>query len=200
MKKILLLCALMVSASMTCVGQTAKEVLDKCAEVVGAKGGIKASFTMESAQYGNTSGTIEIKGKKFHAATPQATMWFDGTTQWTYLQHNNEVSVITPTESQLQALNPYNFINMYKQGFKTTMSKNATAYIVHLTAKDAKHKIQEIFVTIEKKNYHPSEIKMLQGQKWTTFHVTDLKTTKLDDSVFFFNSNDFPTAEVIDLR
>jgi hypothetical protein len=60
-------------------------------------------------------------------------MWFDGTTQWTYLKSNDEVSVTTPNETQQQALNPYNFINMYKSGFKYTMSTGASDYKVHLT-------------------------------------------------------------------
>jgi len=136
----------------------------------------------------------------FQATTPVASMWFDGTTQWTYLKHNNEVSVITPNESQLQALNPYHFINMYKKGYKSTMTKAANSYQVHLTASDSKKKIKEIFITINKKSYLPSEIKMLQGTRWTTFHVSDMKIQKQDDALFRFNSKDFPSAEVIDLR
>ena len=180
--------------------QTAKSVLDKCAALVSAKEGVKASFTMESAQYGSASGTIAVKGKKFHASTPMATMWFDGTTQWTYLKKNEEVSVTTPTEAQLQSLNPYNFINMYKKGFKSTMTTSASSYNVHLTATDAKRKVQELFITVDKKSYAPTEVKMRQGAKWTTFTISDLKTATLDDAEFRFNSKDFPSAEVIDLR
>ena len=82
--------------------QTAKEVLDKTAAVVSSKGGAQASFTI-SGQSMNASGTIAIKGKKFHATTPQATIWFDGKTQWTYMKKNDEVNIANPTESQLAA-------------------------------------------------------------------------------------------------
>ena len=179
---------------------SAKSVLDKCAATVSAKEGISAQFRMESAQYGNASGTIAVKGKKFHATTAAASMWFDGTTQWTYLQKNNEVSVVTPTEAQLQAINPYNFINLYKKGFTYTMSTSASSYQVHLTAEDPKRKVQEMFITIDKNNNTPSEVKIRQGNKWTTFVITHLTTQKLDDSEFVFSSKDFPSAEVIDLR
>lgn len=202
MKKLYLLLAavLFVLGSNSIYAQTAKQVLDKCAATVSNKSGVQASFTMESAQYKNIKGTISVKGKMFHASTSTATMWFDGKTQWTYMQQNDEVSVTTPTDSQLQALNPYNFINMYKKGYSYTMTTSATAFNVHLTATDSKRKVQEMFIAVDKKSYAPTEVKMLQGTKWTTFTISNLKATKLSDAEFRFNSKDFPTAEVIDLR
>ena len=97
------------------VAQTAKAVLDKTASVVSNKSGAKASFTIKGDQM-NASGTIAIKGRKFQAATPQASIWFDGKTQWTYLKKNDEVNIATPSVEEQQAINPYNFINMYKNG------------------------------------------------------------------------------------
>ena len=180
--------------------QTAKEVLDKCAATVSAKDGVKADFSMSSAQYGSASGSIAVKGQMFCAQTSAATMWFDGKTLWTYMAKNDEVSVTTPTAARLQTLNPYNFINLYKQGFKYTMTKSDRTYNVHLTAKDKNRGVQEMFITVDKSSYHPTEVKLLQKQKWTTFTISNLKVTKLTDDAFRFNSKDFPSAEVIDLR
>ena len=180
--------------------QTAKEVLDKCAATVSAKDGVKADFSMSSVQYGSASGSIAVKGQMFCAQTSAATMWFDGKTLWTYMAKNDEVSVTTPTAARLQTLNPYNFINLYKQGFKYTMTKSDRTYNVHLTAKDKNRGVQEMFITVDKSSYHPTEVKLLQKQKWTTFTISNLKVTKLTDDAFRFNSKDFPSAEVIDLR
>ena len=199
MKKIVVLITAVLFSALS-FGQTAKQVLDKAAAAVSSKSGVTASFTMSSAQYGNTSGTISVKGRKFHASVPMATMWFDGKTQWTYMKKNNEVNVTTPTEAQLQAINPYNFINMYKKGFKYTMTQTDKSYKVHLTATDQSRRVKEMFITVDKKTYHPTEVKLLQKQKWTTFVISNLVTSKLPDSEFRFNSKDFPSAEVIDLR
>ena len=199
MKKIVVLITAVLFSALS-FGQTAKQVLDKAAAAVSSKSGVTASFTMSSAQYGNTSGTISVKGRKVHASVPMATMWFDGKTQWTYMKKNNEVNVTTPTEAQLQAINPYNFINMYKKGFKYTMTSSASSHVVHLTATNQKQKVREMFITVSKKTNAPTEVKMLQGTKWTTFTITNLKNMKLADSEFSFNSKDYPTAEVIDLR
>ena len=179
-------------------GQSAKQVLDKTAAVVAAKSGAKASFTIKGDQM-NASGTIAIKGRKFQASTPQATIWFDGKTQWTYLKKNDEVNVANPTEAELAAINPYNFIYMYKKGYKYTMEKKNGSFIVHLTATN-KRSIQEMYITINPKSYIPSQIRMRQQKGWTTITISGFKQSKLSDGLFRFNSKDFPNAEVIDLR
>lgn len=184
----------------TAPAQTAQQVLDKCAALVSTPDGASANFTMTSAQYGNASGTISIKGQKFYMKSSASTMWFDGTTLWTYVAQNEEVNISTPTAQQLQSLNPYHFINLYKQGYTTTMTTAATTYTVHLTATDTQKKISEAFVTVSKENYAPKEIKLLQGTKWTTFTVSNLKAERQDDAKFRFKSSDYPDAELIDLR
>lgn len=202
MKKVIIAFSILFSlcSVATLQAQTAKEVLDKCASKVSSREGVKADFAMTSAQYGNASGKIAVKGKMFHATTPMATMWFDGKTLWTYMSKNEEVNVTNPSEAQLQVLNPYNFVNMYKEGYDFTMTQSTSAFIVHLTATDQSRRVKEMFITIDKKSYAPMEMKLLQKQKWTSFVISNLTTTKLSDSEFRFNSKDFPTAEVIDLR
>jgi outer membrane lipoprotein-sorting protein len=188
----LLLSALPLSA------QTAKEVLDKTASVISAKQGAQASFTI-SGDNMNTSGTIAIKGHKFHTTTPQAIIWFDGKTQWTYMKKNDEVNVANPSESELASINPYNFIYMYKNGYSYTMEKKNGSFIVHLTTTNKKN-IQEMYISIHQKTYIPSQIRLRQQKGWLTINISNFKTTSISDGIFRFNSKDYPTAEVIDLR
>jgi len=89
--KTLLLTLFIAAAS---YGQTAQQVLDKTASVVSNKSGASASFTIKGGNL-STSGSIAIKGKKFQATTPQATIWFDGKTQWTYMKKNDIRTAMT---------------------------------------------------------------------------------------------------------
>ena len=180
-------------------GQTAKQVLDKAAAAVTNKSGVTANFTLKGGQM-NDKGTISIKGKKFHATTPDAIIWFDGKTQWTYVKKNDEVNVSNPNESQLQALNPYNFIYMYKKGYTYTMAKKSNGYEVHLTATDKKRSVQEMYITVNQRTYIPSQIRVKHSKGWNTIEVSNFKKANLSDGIFRFNSKDFPKAEVIDLR
>ena len=199
MKKYLAMIALL----LVCAGaqaESAKRILDKAAASVSNPGGVKAHFQMISKQFGSTNGEIFIKGTKFHATTPDATIWFDGKTQYTYMKGNDEVNISSPTEAQLQAINPYNFINIYKKGYKLSSKQVDNAYEVHLVATDKNRKIQEMYIIVDSKSYHPTHVKMKQKDKWSTILISQLKTTTLDDGIFVFNSKDFPTAEIIDLR
>ncbi len=200
MKKVILALSFILCHFTLTSAQTARQVLDKCAATLNSKTGLQADFTMSSAQYGSVSGVISIKGNMFHATTDVAAMWFDGKTQWTYMKKNDEVNVTNPTEAQLQAINPYNFINMYKKGFKYTMTQTKDEYKVHLTAENASQRIPEMFITVDKNSYSPTEVKLLQNKKWTTFAISNLKQVSLADAAFKFNAKDYPTAEVIDLR
>lgn len=197
MEKIRITC-LMLLIALASYGQSAKQVLDKTASIISNKSGVTASFNISSQQYGKTSGTISIKGRKFHADTKEAKVWFDGKTQWTYVKQNDEVNVNTPTAADLQAINPYNFIYMYKQGYTATMTKNGQNFVVTLKAKGKS--IQEMVITISQKSYVPSQIRMLQNKQWTTIHVNGFKQANLAESTFRFNPKQYPNAEIIDLR
>ena len=193
----------MIALLLVCAGvqaESAKRILDKAAATVSNPGGVQAHFQMISKQFGTTDGDIAVKGSKFHATTSGAIIWFDGKTQWTYMKGNDEVNISTPTEAQLQAINPYNFINLYKKGYNATINSSGSSHVVHLTASTAERKIKELFITVDKKSYRPTQVKLLQGKKWTIFDITGLKKQPAADSQFRFNAKEFPHAEVIDLR
>ncbi len=176
----------------------ARKILDKTASIIGNKNGACANFSA-SGKYGNSSGTIAIKGNKFNARTQQAIVWFDGKTQWTYMKSSQEVNISTPTEAQQQSMNPYKFINIYKNGFKLGMKNVSGGWQIHLYATNQKRTIKEMYITIGR-NYLPQTIKMRQSNGWTTIKVSNFKAKKLSDATFRFNSKDFPNAEVVDLR
>ena len=147
---ILLVAAMAVVASVQSMAQSnpaqARAILDKTSKVIGHKSGVSASFT--------------VKGGKFNARTPQAIVWFNGKTQWTYMKKNNEVNISTPTQAQQQMMNPYTFINVYKTGYKMSSAKAGSSYEVHLVAQNQKRSIQEMYVTVNSKTYVPSRVKM----------------------------------------
>lgn len=199
LKRILLtsLCALF---SMVTFAQTAQQVLDKTAALVGKKSGASANFSISSTKYGSTSGTVAIKGNKFNARTPQSIVWYNGKTQWSYMKKTNEVNVSTPTQAQQMSMNPYTFINIYKTGYKMDMKTTTGTYQVHLVAENAKRSIAELYITINKGTYVPSQVRMRQGKSWSTITISNFQQKNISNSTFTFKSKDFPSAEIIDLR
>ena len=197
MKRIIftLICALSLA---NVSAQTAKEILDKAASVVNAKKGATADFVM-SGKYVNAAGTISIKGNKFVANTPQAKMWYDGKTQWTYMTSTEEVNVSTPTEAQQQTMNPYRFINLYNMGYAMTKKEVKNGFEVYLKATNPKRTITEMYITVNNQ-FVPTNVKMKTAKGWTNINISNFRKASLPDKAFRFNAKDYPKAEVIDLR
>lgn len=200
-KLLTILCAIGMSLGVYAQNSSqAKQILDRTAAIVSNKGGASADFTISSPKNGNISGTIYIKGNKFHASTPEASIWFDGKTQWTYMNNSEEVNISAPNESQQAQLNPYKFITLYKNGYNMSLKTISGSYEIHLKANKANKSIGELYITINKKTYLPSKVRLLQKGQWSTITISNFKTKNLSDTVFRFNAKDYPDAEIIDLR
>lgn len=201
MKKtiILILCIICGMTTQAQNADKARQILDKTATVVNNRAGSSANFTI-AGEKTNTSGKISIKGNKFMATTPEATIWYNGTTQWTYMKNTEEVNISNPNEAQQAQMNPYKFITLYKSGYTLGMKNVSGGYEVHMVAQDQKHNINEMYITVNSRTYIPTKVRLRQGNKWTTITISNFKAANLSDAVFTFNSKDFPNAEVIDLR
>jgi outer membrane lipoprotein carrier protein lolA len=196
---LLLVAILMANNTFAQSAAKAKECLDKATAIVSNQSGITARFTISSPSMGHTSGSISVKGTKFVATTPQATIWFNGKTQWTYMKSTNEVNVSNPTEAQRVAMNPYALMTLYRQGYDLSMTSQGGSYVVHMKAANAKRSVSEAYVTVSK-GYQLQGIKMKQGGKWTTIKVSSIQRKSLSDGIFNFNKKHCPSAEVVDLR
>ena len=177
----------------------ARQILDKAAAKVSNPTGAKANFKMVSGNT-TTTGTIVIKGNKFRATTPQAILWYDGTTQWTYMKNTDEVNISNPTEAQQARMNPYKFITLYKSGYTLGVKTIRGSYEVHLTAQNTSRSIQEMYITINTSTYLPSKVRMLQGGKWYDITISNFSATAQSDATFKFTPREYPDAEIIDLR
>ena len=58
-----------------------------------------------------------LKGNRFYLNSGGIQSWFDGTTQWSYLESSEEVNVSNPTPEELQTINPYALLSIYKSGY-----------------------------------------------------------------------------------
>lgn len=189
---------------------SAKKILDATSHAFVKGGGTSVKFTVSTfngnEENSKTSGTIYIKGKKFQMSTPELITWFNGKTEWSYVKANDEVNVSNPTNTELQAMNPYAVLDLYKNGYnyqmKEVVLRSKSCYEVTLTAENGKAGLQEIILDIDKSNYQPYCIRIRQGKKgWTRITIhTFTNNQKYSDTLFQFNAKDYPKAEIIDLR
>lgn len=189
----------------------AKAVLDKTAATFEKAAGVKAEFSVQvfskDRLLGESTGTILLKGEKFMLKTSSVITWFDGHTQWSYLTGNEEVNISIPTLDELQRMNPYALLYLYKKGFTYKMGTEKTfrgkqVYEVILTTTNKKQEMARIALCVTKDSYQPiSIIVESRNKERSEITVTGYQTgMKYADSVFVFDKKQYPRAEVIDLR
>ena len=195
---------------MTTMAQSAMQIMDKTAAKLKSSGGIQASFTAtqfkKTTEGQSVNGKIDISDKCFYMNSQQMSSWFDGKTQWTMIAGSGEVNVSTPTAQELQQMNPYQFVDLYKSGYSASVTnyqyEGKSCHNVRLVAKKKGKEIQEMRIVIDKNTYLPYSIRILQKNgDWFRLRVTGIKTgQKWNQSHFQFSPKDHPNIEVIDLR
>lgn len=200
MKKIYFILTLIFISQLNIHSQSAKEVLDKTASLLSTNKGLSTEFAITNDDGSKFEGTISLKNKMFYINTRLANIWFDGKTQWTHIIDNKEVNISTPTANELQAINPYNFINLYKRGYKYSINSKANTHIVHLIATDSTNPVKELYLTISKNSYIPKNIRLNRNSKWSKINLWNFKNINYDDSYFRFDKTKNPDVEIIDLR
>ncbi|MBQ7181513.1 MAG: hypothetical protein IJR87_09495 [Bacteroidaceae bacterium] len=186
-----------------------KKVLDNAAAKIRKSGDVKAEFTATTfagtTEQGSTSGTMLLQGKKFQLNTPEMITWYDGKQQWCYVPETEEVNLTIPTEKEMQAVNPYAFLNLYKKGYDITMRESALrgeqTYEVHLVAQDARFSAQEIYVDVSRSDYRLLCIRVRQDRDWHRISILSFQGgQKFQEGDFTFPKEKYPSAELVDLR
>lgn len=179
----------------------AKKILDQTSATFTKAGGIKATFSIKAGG-SQARGVIQLKNSKFVLNTNDATTWFDGKTQWSYLKHSEEVNISNPSEDELQSMNPYTLLGIYKKGFNYQFNGSVgNNYKITLIPENKKHSISRIVLLISKKNYQPQHITLEQGKTRSEISVISFQTNQsFSESLFKFNKKNYPHAEIIDLR
>ena len=177
----------------------AREILDKTTNALQQAGGIRATFG------GTGNGTLLLKGNQFYLNSGGIQSWFDGKTQWSYLESSEEVNVSNPTPEELQTINPYALLSIYKNGYNYkyagTKSRNGKQGFEVILTPENKQDITSITLFVSQ-TYQPLYIKVEQSNKSANeIIVTSYQTNQpLDNVTFKFDKKKFPNAEVIDLR
>ena len=188
-------------ATLQCFAQKdakAREILDALASAYGKSAGTEIVFG------GTVDGTIGLKGEKFVLECAGVKSWFDGKTLWSYIEDSEEVNISTPTPEELQSINPYAMLGIYKTGFNYsyagTENVNGTTCKKVVLTPEKKQEIKEIAIAVDNR-MRPVYIKIKNNSgEPQGFTVKGYKNVNLTDSYFKFNPKNYPGVEIIDLR
>lgn len=186
-------------------GQTPKALLDEVVQRAFAEGCVDIDFSVYMDN-SNTQGHITVQGKQFVLETPGMKTWFDGKTQWTLVEENEEVNVSEPTDEELQALNPYAWMALYQQGYELKFGDTGVPEVrkVIMTTTIPREEMQSIVLLIHQKDLYPVRLSMASrgGLDVVVINIDryEVKKQSLPETAFVFDKSKYPGIEVIDLR
>lgn len=212
MKKYIVFALFMAIYSISAIAQTKltpRDILDRTAQRLNTKGGIKATFT--TTVYEKTlpkdiiTGTMDMLGEKYVLKTEAVCTWFNGKDQWNLIYDTKEVSLVTPTQEELQTSSPIAFAGMYKQGFNLS-SKSAELRgrkVWEVTMKPQKRKAEPsvITISIDKETFDPLCIRIRNNGDWTRISIDNFNSNAgLTLKDFTYPAAQYPDFDVIDMR
>ncbi len=151
------------------------------------------------------SGTIQVKGSKYHLDIGSQKVFCNGTTVWTYLKDENEVN-INSVSTQDDAVNPTTILNNYKANFKAKFIKEVveggkTLMVIDLTPIKGKSYFK-VRLNIDKTAKEiVSSIIYDKNSTTYTYKINSLTSNvTLSDDLFTFNKTKYPGVEENDMR
>ena len=171
---------------------------------------IKTNFKLiviekKEAHPQTSSGIFTLKGTKFILEMDAMKVWFDGKTQWSYVNQNNEVSITEPSEKELTETNPMAILS----GFKTkciirfsSKTKSEQNYCIEMTPRSKNNDVIKIEVQVNKNSGNLFSI-YINSKNGSVSHLilsNFQKGITINDNSFFFNSTKFKGVTTNDLR
>jgi outer membrane lipoprotein carrier protein len=190
----------------------AREILKKVSAKFKSFKSLKATFilTIEN-QKDNSSdvqkGTIQLKGDKYRLNVAQQDIVSDGKTVWTYMKDANEIQVNNASKDT-NSITPANFLTLYEKGFLFKFvgeekEKGMVYQLVELVPIDPKKKsVVKVKLKISKKDQMVYSARLIDRSGTVVTYKVEKLTPEAaaSDTIFTFNTKNYPGAEVIDLR
>lgn len=202
MKRILVISFAIFSILGAMASVSASSILDAMRKQLLSKPAVETFFTINGGQ-GGVQGSIIMSGSSFTMSTPQLKVWYDGKTQWTYLDSSGEVSITEPTAEELMASNPFAILSSYSSHYKSRrLEDNNGRKCVGLTPVDKNAGIEQITVIADKSGTWPEAINI----KFDDNRQIDLVINKIagiakpSEKIFRYDPKLQPANEIIDLR
>lgn len=198
---------LVLPLAMVAQERTAVGVLEQAVNNIEADAAVQMTFDyivyddMGIEQYADR-GSLKLDGDSYAVLLSPMRLWCDGETQWSYIAANNEVYITEADSDEAQIYNPVFLMNLYKDGYNSAMEVKNGSNVVTLTAASDEPSFEKVVITLDAKTLRPVALRVyVSGQGYTDIAISGYKPKcSFDERVYRCPLEDFPGAEVVDMR
>lgn len=150
------------------------------------------------------SGSVVLSKDSYRLELPDNIIWYNGTTSWSYLPAEEEVTITEPEKDDNSfTVRPSNIFTMYREGFKCRLlEEGRDHYLIDLYPADIKNELIRVRLRIAKPSLdlRTFEYKRRDGVT-VTLVVNEYSLTGNQSPGFFeFNASRYRNADIIDMR
>ncbi len=193
-------------------GQTdtkAISILDKFSSSATSAPSISMKFILITIDQVNnstdtTTGSAILSKDSYRLDLPDNIIWFNGTTSWSYLPAEQEVTITRPEkkDNSFQS-RPSAIFTMYKKGYKSRMiEEKPDSWIIDLYPEDIKNELIRVRLTIARPSLFLRNLEYKRRDGITiNLIVKDYNLKNVpEQGMFTFPADKYKDAEVNDMR
>lgn len=183
------------------IDKQAQKLITDVASKLKTESPISFNFSQKSKQSTET-GTIKLSGNKYTATFLGNTIYCDGKSISIYQKEINEVTINSIEDAGNEILNISKFITEANTKFRPKLIREEKgSYIIDLTPK-TKSEYTKIRLIVNKQTTRISSMEInYKGGNTYSYTISNYKTkVQSKDSDYSFNSKEYPSVNVVDLR
>lgn len=192
----------------------AKTILDNVSSKTKSYSTIKVGFTFihetkeSTGKVDKTNGTLQLKGQKYQLSLLGNTLYCDGTTLWTHMIEEKEVTIANIEGHKDEIFNPAKMLTIYETGFKykfiqERFDQGRALYVIDLFPKDvekSEYTKVRLYINKDKSQIWKIEYFAKDQNKYTIIVNSFETNTAMGDSIFKFDKTKFPGVTITDER
>lgn len=159
-------------------------------------------FDAGGAEQFADDGSLKLDGKRYALLLSPMKLWCDGETQWSYMSQVNEVYITDADSDEAQVYNPVYLMGLYKEGYNCSVKKDGKMNVITMLATGEEQNFEKVVLSLDEKTLQPTAMSMfIAGQGYTNVTITSYKRgCDFDKRVYVCPLEDFPAAEIVDMR
>ena len=207
MKRFFIYLALLFSFSAVAVADDAVALLEKARKNIEADRAVQFVFDYtvcdeEGVALFADNGSFKFDGDRYSLLLGTMKLWCDGVTQWSYINQTDEIYIATADAEEARLYNPSYLMGLYREGYVCSAMKEAGEVCVTMVASDDAQEFEKAVLSLDEKTLRPLSMEVyMSGQGCVKVKIDSYKP-KCDfaDRVYVCPMEDFPSAEIVDMR
>lgn len=184
----------------------AVEFLDKAVAAMKADAAVQMDYSStvydENGKVVQTDkGVMRLDGNRYSLLMDEMKVWCNGKVQWSYMSSVNEIYITDAASDEAQNMSPLYIMEKFRDGFDASMEKKGNATDILLESAGGDDNINKVLLRFGNGGRLELMCIYMAGQGRIEVLLDEYTAhCSFPDSVYECPVEDFPSAEVVDMR